>query len=349
MDYSNHKIRFNELIKYQDNIRNNTELSDREKVCSFLAFIDDSVDYSVLSESEIIGILNELSQANKEISSDIRTYIDFIESLNRMIDKFLEEIGTVLKPAMESFSKISASVTASVTAEITNSMKEFSKKIQESMRPFWDVFKAKNLKEHFDWVDDYIIIASEYEWVIYDNMEISDLRSIVDIHNNTEYISDQKKKCVDDLYMSYLHDDVVEQIMKSLIQNNRLFSMQHILDEIQFAFLHRRYYLCCATLIPLIEGAVFDTFDGEFYCKQERFLNQIKSLSDSKLSSIVLSIIEFKLFSNFLYGQELESNISRHAIMHGFDRKYGTKVTFCKLLLLFSTLIDWLDASDNVT
>ncbi|WFR57146.1 hypothetical protein QA584_26645 [Anaerocolumna sp. AGMB13025] len=346
MDFSKYKFRFKELSKYEDEIRINTDISDHDRACQFLSIIDETEDYSLLGDDELLGILSEFSVSNMDISNDINSIEDFFDLLDVMLDRYKEELRTAIRPALESISKINVVASAEI---IANSLKEFSRRIQEITKPVFDAFKGIDFKPYFEWVDDYILIASEYEWVIYDDMEISDLRKIVDIHNSSEYTQNQKEKLVNDLYLSYLTYEVVESILTDMISRDRLNSMQHILEEIRFAFHKKKFYLCCSTLIPLIEGAVFDTFDGEFYCRQDRFLNRIKSLSDSKISSIVLNIFESKLFSNFLYGQELESNISRHAIMHGFDRKYGNMVTFYKLLLLFSTLIDWLDTSvDNI-
>lgn len=346
MSFEGYILKFSEINKYEKYLRDNHDVSSREKAYIFLSYIWFQEDFSSYSDKELIGILQNIADSNKHMSGEISSYIEFFISLENMIDKIKEELRIALKPICKELQSIPKLFNES----IDDSFKNFQVQVGEAFKRLYDFFSQVDFSSLFQWIDEYIIVASEYEWVILDDMEITDVQTIVSIHNDNSYEFKEKIRLVDEIYLKYLTEEVINELFLDFMNNKRLNSMMNILGEIKFAYMNRKFYLCCVTLIPLIEGVVFDTFEGEFYCRQDKLIKRIKDLADNKLSSIVLNIFESKLFSNFRYGQELESNISRHAILHGFDRDYGNEVTFLKLLLLFNTIIEWLDASvDSVT
>ncbi|MFP3489612.1 hypothetical protein R0K20_18625, partial [Staphylococcus sp. SIMBA_130] len=49
------------------------------------------------------------------------------------------------------------------------------------------------------------------------------------------------------------------------------------------------------------------------------------------------------ILAEFTRGEEIKSDLSRHAILHGADTDYGTKVNSIKTILVLDTIIEKLD------
>jgi hypothetical protein len=112
------------------------------------------------------------------------------------------------------------------------------------------------------------------------------------------------------------------------------------------------YDLTIPTLLAQIEGMLvegilsLDEPVGKIgYKVQENFLAQV-ILGDTNTFSFdeeIEKIYTTIILAEFERGKEVESELSRHAILHGEDVKYGTKLNSLKAILIFDYLFNKLN------
>ncbi len=114
------------------------------------------------------------------------------------------------------------------------------------------------------------------------------------------------------------------------------------------------YQLTVPTLLAQIEGILVDGIltldeikpnDKIGYGKQKNFLTQV-ILGETGVLSFDEQIEEFYttiILANFERGKEINSDLSRHAILHGEDTNYGTKLNSLKTILIFNYFFEKLD------
>ncbi|EOO33277.1 hypothetical protein IIU_03390 [Bacillus cereus VD133] len=127
-----------------------------------------------------------------------------------------------------------------------------------------------------------------------------------------------------------------------------------IINTVIEGHLNGHYMLTVPTMLAQIEGVLVEGIlkleavapDEQIkYRHQKSFLGQFL-LGDKGSFSFDEQIEEFYLntvLANFDRGKEVESDLSRHAILHGEDVSYGTKINSLKSILIFDYLFDKLN------
>ncbi|RHW38174.1 hypothetical protein D1B31_15505 [Neobacillus notoginsengisoli] len=125
-----------------------------------------------------------------------------------------------------------------------------------------------------------------------------------------------------------------------------------ILDSVIEGHLKGYYDLTIPTLLAQIEGILVEgiltldeTDDKIGYRIQKNFLAQV-ILGDTNTFSFDIAIERIYttiILAEFERGKEVNSELSRHAILHGEDVKYGTKMNSLKAILIFDYLFNKLD------
>jgi hypothetical protein len=114
------------------------------------------------------------------------------------------------------------------------------------------------------------------------------------------------------------------------------------------------YELTVPTLLAQIEGILVESIllldeieENEQipYHKQKNFLTTHILNDNSTLSydKQIEAIYKKKILDRFTPGQEIRSFLSRHAILHGADTNYGTRLNSLKSILIFDYLFGKLD------
>lgn len=127
-----------------------------------------------------------------------------------------------------------------------------------------------------------------------------------------------------------------------------------IINTVIEGHLNGYYRLTVPAMLAQIEGVLVEGIlkleavapDEQIqYEHQKSFLGQFL-LGDKGSFSFDEQIEEFYLntvLANFDRGKEVESDLSRHAILHGEDVSYGTKINSLKGILIFDYLFDKLN------
>lgn len=123
-----------------------------------------------------------------------------------------------------------------------------------------------------------------------------------------------------------------------LINKTRL----RIIDEIIFCHKNRKYFSSVATIIPQIEWLVLRSRRNKGWATQGKLKEYINELADKEstfsLDEVLTSFFEDVLYTRFEIGKKLPQ-LSRNAILHGADARYGTKLNSIKCILLFDFLV----------
>ncbi|WP_243572692.1 hypothetical protein [Bacillus stercoris] len=116
------------------------------------------------------------------------------------------------------------------------------------------------------------------------------------------------------------------------------------------------YYSSIATLMPQLEGIIFEVFNHK-YSYQERFLNiylnvlfeteETEQQDDYFTFNLKMRAYYKDVVLEKFYGNETSSELSRHALSHGYSKTYGTPGNSLKLILFFNQVIKFLSVLTN--
>lgn len=117
-----------------------------------------------------------------------------------------------------------------------------------------------------------------------------------------------------------------------------------ILKQAVESHLNGNYYVSVPALLPQIEGIIIDGFGCFGYVKSEKYKSLIENLLasegknafDKQMNKFFLNFV----LSKFVHGTDPSSFLSRHAILHGGDTKYGTAANSLKSILVFDYIQD---------
>jgi len=157
------------------------------------------------------------------------------------------------------------------------------------------------------------------------------------------YESDKSAGIIDEIEKILVHNYDTENLIKKLNKwkANLLLKNRHeILEEIIEAHLNKKYWLSVPAMLPQIEGIIAKGFKhfGKMY--QTKLMNHIDRLLKENYPNLQIYpllkkfILQYMLV-DFKHGETINSTISRHAILHGADTKYGTASNSLKSILCF--------------
>lgn len=124
---------------------------------------------------------------------------------------------------------------------------------------------------------------------------------------------------------------------KNDILNHRI----HIIKSAFEAHKDKKYDLSIPVFFAQLEGIVRENLHDK---KKENmsYKNMRDYISDIRNGKKdVKSLIDYfksNLHEGFQEGKELNSDLSRHAILHGYDVSYGSKVNSLKLIIIFDII-----------
>ena len=92
-----------------------------------------------------------------------------------------------------------------------------------------------------------------------------------------------------------------------------------------------------------IEGLLGDYFNHIGRMTGNDVTNYLQSIDGKYLGSMYDAVKKYLsdyIYANFEWGSPITSFLSRHAILHGADKNYGTKMNAIKSILLFDFLVN---------
>ncbi|WP_409509191.1 hypothetical protein ACK2WG_16985 [Bacillus spizizenii] len=133
---------------------------------------------------------------------------------------------------------------------------------------------------------------------------------------------------------------------------NRWENFEHVgnrikhLRNIGMAHNLQMYSLSVTAALPQIEGIVMETFQPQDFTKTEdvrRYLTALLKNASNKFSRFfdkpAFEFYNEKVQRGFRHGKEVNFDLNRNAILHGYDTKYGEPEILLKAILLLDYII----------
>lgn len=217
--------------------------------------------------------------------------------------------------------------------------------------------KLKTFREYARQLEDdtsmFGLIMLEAEFPPHRSIPIIDIPKLVQIYDQEG--KDHTRKLIERYFTLFVYnEEQIKKILKSWVEKEWLSKRNQILSQAIKGHLKGYYELTIPTLLAQIEGVLVD---GMFklgatqpnkeiqYPEQKNFLAKVL-LDDTSVFSFEQQLEKFyvdTILAQFTRGEEIESDLSRHAIMHGEDTEYNTKVKSLKTILVLDTIVEKLD------
>lgn len=151
--------------------------------------------------------------------------------------------------------------------------------------------------------------------------------------------------------MYYYNNETIKVMSNNWYEIEILENRKHIIKQAVKAHLRGDYYISIPSVFSQIEGLIANVFHHkgqmsgkDYICYLSQLLNENNDYSfDGLINKFYSSIV----LVSFAHNQPIKSILSRHAIMHGGDTRYGTKINSIKALLLFDYIINKIDEYDK--
>lgn len=169
-----------------------------------------------------------------------------------------------------------------------------------------------------------------------------EITGIVMAYNS--YGEREAKKVAYDVYIKHFDNELIKEMCNEWCDMNILIDRKDIIKQAVNAHLHNGYYLSIPIVFSQIEGLIATVFHHKGQMKGKDYLKYINKLLDDKkdysFDSLISQFYSQIILVTFGHNEPIESVLSRHAIMHGGDIKYGTKINSIKALLLFDYILN---------
>lgn len=212
------------------------------------------------------------------------------------------------------------------------------------------ISKMDNFKIILDHYFDNLLkvnsIFIKYGYPPMDNIEIGEVSQYIKEYNDNNGLSEE---FINKLMKTYF-DEVHLYRLENLVNNYKLPQKDiDILKETLEGYKKEYYHLVIPTLLARLEGMVYQSVGFKGEAKYSKFDTIISEAIDKYKGSHrydfkqsdyedVKKFYKSELKKGFEFGDNIEDEINRHAIMHGHNNEYGTKLNAIKLFLHYEYL-----------
>lgn len=118
----------------------------------------------------------------------------------------------------------------------------------------------------------------------------------------------------------------------------------HIFEEVIWAHQNKKYYIAIPALIAQFEGLICDIIDAQGIRLDDVLKSHINVILNSDKKYEIANIAK-EFWINVLLDnyQNKERFLSRHAIFHGQDTKYGNYEKSLILIITMDSILEWLE------
>lgn len=177
------------------------------------------------------------------------------------------------------------------------------------------------------------------------DLDITDVRYILDLRDS---LPKQEARSQIDTFMLERHDTAyVRNLLAEWKGRKWIKKRIPILEAAVNAHIEGKYELSIPALLPQIEGIIWDGYDYDGSTKQKYERDYASKLckgspEDGEPDFLDLAAEDFflkTLLQSFDLGQPMPG-LSRHAILHGADTDYATRVNSLKVILIFDYFLN---------
>lgn len=139
----------------------------------------------------------------------------------------------------------------------------------------------------------------------------------------------------------YYTSDLIEELLNKWKINDILNHRMHIIKSAIEAHKDEKYDLSIPVLFAQLEGIVRENLHDKkratmSYQNMRDYISDVRN--GKKDVESLINYFKSNLHEGFQEGKELNSDLSRHAILHGYDVAYGNKVNSLKLIIIFDII-----------
>lgn len=190
-------------------------------------------------------------------------------------------------------------------------------------------------------VEKFKLIMMDFNFPPHNTLSIKQMRLIVK-HYNEEGV-ESTNELLTKFLITFYSKERIELLREKWMELDWLKSRIYILNEAIDCHFDGKYYASVSTLLPQIEGIIAERGELNGFIKQSQLKESVGQILNQtgqfSLDSAVSYFYIKSVLDNFSLGEEVKSPLSRHAILHGADTKYGYELNSIRTILLFDYLV----------
>ena len=345
--------------------KNKDELSNKELAIACITMSNNNLEIVVndFSKGQILFILNKYIKLNNVSKTTITSYNQFSDQIqsysNEMLKKMQSQLNETIKDSipdimntMEQVRNISKNIKSIIIPPIKVAL-EIKKQVEK-------IFQETNLKHWKETFDKFKIVAEQFQDYIseYDKLlmklgyppiefDISDVKYIVENKEN-----DNICIIIDSLIIKEYCDDSINRIFKRWEKYSFLTKRIKLLEDSFYAYRIEKYSLSIPLMLAELEGTVVDFFNikgkSNMMLYKEYVLNALENNEIDDYKKITKAYFMNCILAKFFHGDKVPK-FSRHAILHGADVNFGTKVNSINLILTLDIIFECMDNINKVS
>ncbi|QDX94712.1 hypothetical protein EEL30_21975 [Brevibacillus laterosporus] len=196
-----------------------------------------------------------------------------------------------------------------------------------------------------NFVDKFNAIMLEIDFPPLLEVELDEMKEIVAFYEKNGVRKSKTK--IESYIESFYNNEVIQGIIEDWYSNEIVKKRIEVFKEILANHSDQRYFSSISLLIAQYEGTIVDKFNYKGKMKGKEYQELRNRLFKSKISSSfdknVDELFNVKILCQFEHGQTIGSPLSRHAIVHGSDTAFGTKINSIRCILIYDYIIKKLD------
>lgn len=263
-------------------------------------------------------------------------YIQMDKNIRSNI-RFIEETYQIFNDSYEYINEINNTLN-SLKGQMDNFYDEFNFEYYKNLQKIYDNFNKTNQISN-----QFALILIEFGWPPVLDIFSNQVEDIIKMYE-TEESKDKIEGEIGGLFVNFYTEERLKRKLDEWKNNELLNDRIYILKTAVEAHIKENYVLVVPTLLSQIEGIIADGFNHKGRMGGRKLKSYISKLTknnridefDDVVNKFLLNIV----LVNFEHGKPINSSLSRHAILHGADKNYGTKKNSLKTIILFDYLQD---------
>ncbi len=294
-------------------------------------FRKNSINYkNVNSYSDFYKVMNEyVNYCNGEISEQFKQIKERLAINMHPIIEWRKQINLLMKPQIEFFNKIKFPIS------------DISKQIQELLQPIRDItiqFEKTKIGVYISKLNK-LLIKLGYPPL---DIELLDVHTIIENENSEEIY-----EIIDDIIIRNYGNDNIEKIFEAWGNYEFLKTRMRLFKDAMYAHKIGKYSLSIPLLLAELEGTIAEFCDIKGKSDMKEYKNYVSDiLGKSKYSpdnEITKAYFMNNVLEGFFFGDKIP-RFSRHAILHGADVNFDTKVNSINLIITLDIIFECMNS-----
>lgn len=271
--------------------------------------------------------MQKIALFSEQFLKNIAGTIRFLENNQRLIQTAM----SLMNERILSYQRIIERTLKSVDfVRIVQSYEERIRDFAEAIEKFGRV------------ADKFNMIMLEMDWPPTSEIYPEDVIKIVNMYNSDGI--DRTKEYVNRFLTEFYDEEELNQKLNTWSSKPWMLKRIPILKAAIKAHISGDYMLSIPAILPQIEGIIAYGYGHKGQMAGWKMKSYLESLllgentksTDQAINDFILGTV----LAKFEHGHQINSSLSRHAILHGADLHYGTVENSLKTILLFDYLQD---------